>query len=160
MATTKVGGLTELQRKRIRDRQKQKLKTRGYEKGHVARTKGKKISDVPTRKSTAKPKPRSELNESQKAARDYAKAHKKALHKTPSSGGKSAAQKTYATAASKGATMAHRKKVHDPKSTHKDWRTKHMDAAKRLTGTAKRNKMRQVDNAYRKKIGLKAKTYA
>ena len=160
MATTKVGGLTELQRKRIRDRQREKIKTRGYQKGHVAQTKGKQITDVPTKKSTAKPKPRSELNESQKAARDYAKAHKKALHKKPSSGAKSTAQKTYATGASEGATMAKRKKVHDPKGTHKTWRTKHMDAAKKLKGTAKRDAMRKVGNTYRKKIGLKAKKYS
>ena len=55
--------------------------------------------------------------------------------------------------------MAHQKKVHDPEGTKKAWRTLHMDAAKKLTGTAKRDKMRQVDNAYRKKIGLAPKKY-
>jgi len=144
MVAKTIKGLTELQRERIKKRTEAKFKTRGYVKGHVARTKGKKISDVPTKKSTAKPKPESELNESQKAARKYART---------------TAQKAFATGAGEGAQMAKRKKVHDPKGEHKAWRQKHMDKAKTLTGTAKRDKMRQVSNAYRKKIGAKVIKY-
>ena len=158
--------LSEKRKKAIRDKLKAKVKTAGYTKGHVAKTKGKKISDVKTKKKTttgAKPlDPKDKNYAKKKAARDYARKHKKAMHTKKAKGdekGRTVAQKTYAQGAKKGAKMAHRKKVHDPKDTHKAWRKKHMDAAKKLTGDAKKKKMRQVSNVYRKKIGLKAKKY-
>ena len=158
--------LSEKRKKAIRDKHKAKVKTAGYTKGHVAQTKGKKISDVKTKKkpivSVKALDPKDKNYAKKKAARDYARKHKKAMHTKKAKGdekGRTVAQKTYAQGAKKGAKMAHRKKVHDPKGAHKDWRKKHMDAAKKLKGTAKRDAMRKVSNTYRKKIGLKAKKY-
>ena len=156
--------LSEARKKSIRDKLKSKIKGAGYKKGHVAQTKGKKISKVaPVKKKTAKPLSKSDPKyEKKKAARKYAQDHKKAMHTQKAKGdekGRTVAQKTYAQGAKEGAKMAHRKKVHDPKGTHKAWRQKHMDAAKKLKGTAKRDAMRKVSNTYRKKIGLKAKKY-
>ena len=153
--------LSEERKRSIRDKLRTKIQSAGYKKGHVSKTTGMDIKDVkPVKKKVAPTLSKSDPKYTKKMqARKHAKAAKKVMFKKPESGAKSVAQKTYATAASKGATMAHRKKVHDPEGAKKAWRTKHMGAAKKLTGTAKRDKMRQVDNAYRKKIGLKAKTY-
>ena len=158
--------LSEQRKKAIRDKLKAKLKTAGYKKGHVAQTKGKKISDAKTKKKpstgAAKLDPKDKNYAKKKAARKYAKAHKKVMHTKKAKGdekGRTVAQKVYARGAKAGAKMSHRKKVHDPKGDHKAWRKKHMAEAKKLTGTAKRDAMRKVGNTYRKKIGLKAKKY-
>ena len=162
--------LSTERKKSIRDKLKAKVKTAGYTKGHVAQTKCKKISDFkPVKKKEktdlkAKFKGKTDSAGYKKAvqARKHAKAVKKSMQTKKAKGdekGRTVIQKTYAQAAKKGAKMAHRKKVHDPKDTHKAWRKKHMTAAKKLTGDAKKKKMRQVSNAYRKKIGLKAKKY-
>ena len=148
----------------IRSKLKTKIKSAGYKKGHVSKTTGKKISDVkPVKKKVAPTLSKSDPKYTKKmAARKYAKAHKKATFTKKAKGdekGRTVAQKTYAQGAKKGAKMAHRKKVHDPKGTHKAWRKTAMANAKKLTGTAKRNAMRKVGNTYRKKIGLKPKKY-
>jgi hypothetical protein len=162
MATT----LSTAVKKSIRDKLKTKIKTAGYKKGHVAQTKGNKISAVKTKPKTStgaeKLDPKDKNYAKKVAARKYAKAHKKAMHTKKAKGdekGRTVAQKTYAQGAKAGAKMSHRKKVHDPKGGHKAWRKKHMDAAKKLTGEAKKKQMRKVANTYRKKIGLKAKKY-
>ena len=156
--------LSDARKKSIRDKLKAKIQSAGYKKGHVAQTTGKKISDVkPVKKKVAPTLSKSDPKYTKKMqARKHAKAVKKSMQTKKAKGdekGRTVIQKTYAQAAKKGAKMAHRKKVHDPKDTHKAWRKKHMTAAKKLTGDAKKKKMRQVSNAYRKKIGLKAKKY-
>ena len=151
--------LSEQRKKAIRDKLKAKVKTAGYTKGHVAQTKGKKISDVKIKKKD-KPAALKKTDKNyakKKAARTYAQAHKKAMH---SDAKKATTKKSYKKAASEGAKMSHRKKVHDPKGTHKAWRKTAMDKAKKLKGTAKRDAMRKVGNTYRKKIGLAAKKYS
>jgi hypothetical protein len=162
--------LSTERKKSIRDKLKAKVKTAGYTKGHVAQTKGKKISDI----KPVKKKEKTDLKDKFKGktdsagykkavqARKHAKAVKKSMQTKKAKGdekGRTVIQKTYAQAAKKGAKMAHRKKVHDPKGTHKAWRKTAMQKAKKLKGTAKRDAMRKVGNTYRKKIGLKAKTY-
>ena len=156
--------LSAERKKSIREKVKSKIQSAGFKKGHVSKTTGKKISDVkPVKKKVAPTLSKSDPKYTKKMqARKHAKAVKKSMQTKKAKGdekGRTVIQKTYAQAAKKGAKMAHRKKVHDPKDTHKAWRKKHMTAAKKLTGDAKKKKMRQVSNAYRKKIGLKAKKY-
>ena len=173
--------LSEQRKKAIRDKLKAKVKTAGYKKGHVAQTKGKKISDVKTKKksTTGAPKldPKDKNYAKKKAARKYAKEHKKVMHTKKAKGdekGRTGAQKTYAQAAKKGAKVSHAKKVGKasvaagkPKGpglkytqTNKDWRAAAMKKAKSKTGPAKKKAMQAVDRKYRKKVGLKPKTYS
>ena len=156
--------LSTERKKSIRDKIKAKIKSAGYKKGHVAQTKGKKISDIkPVKKKEktdlkAKFEGKTDSSGYKKAvkARKYAKDVKKSMQTKKAKGdekGRTVIQKTYAQAAKKGKQVSH------AKSVHKDWRKKHMAAAKKLTGTAKKKAMQKVDAGYRKKIGVKQKKY-
>jgi hypothetical protein len=148
--------LSTARKKSIRDKLKAKIKSAGFKKGHVSKTTGKKISDVkPVKKKKAPTLSKSDPKYTKKMqARKHAKAVKKSLFKKPKSGAKSTAQKAFKEGAVKGKQVSH------AKSKHKAWRTKAMAAAKRKTGAAKKKAMQNVDKAYRKKIGLKQKTYS
>jgi hypothetical protein len=165
--------LSEKRKKAIRDKLKAKVKTAGYTKGHVARTKDKKISDVKIKKKD-KPAALKKTDKNyakKKAARTYAQAHKKAMHSDTK---KATTKKSYAQAARKGAQVSHAKKVGKasvaagkPKgpglkytAANKSWRKTAMAAAKKKTGPAKKKAMQAVDRKYRKKVGLKPKTYS
>ena len=87
---------------------------------------------------------------------------------------KATTKKSYAKAAGEGARVSHAKKVGKasvaagkPKGpglkytqANKDWRKTAMKAAKSKTGAAKKKAMQNVDKKYRKKVGLKPKTYS
>ena len=147
--------LSTERKKSIREKVKSKIQSAGFKKGHVSKTTGKKIVDVkPVKKKKAPTLSKSDPKYTKKMqARKHAKAVKKSMFKKPASGAKSTAQKTFAEGAKKG------KQVSKAKTTHKDWRKKHMAAAKKLTGTAKKKAMQKVDATYRKKIGVKQKKY-
>ena len=170
--------LSTERKKSIRDKIKAKIKSAGYKKGHVAQTKGKKISDVkPVKKKKAPTLSKSDPKYTKKMqARKHAKAVKKSMQTKKAKGdekGRTVIQKTYAQAAKKGAKVSHAKKVGaasvaagKPKgpglkytAANKSWRATAMAAAKQKTGAAKKKAMQDVDRKYRKKVGLKKKTY-
>ena len=140
--------LSDARKQSIRDKLKSKIQSAGFKKGHVSKTTGKKISDVkPVKKKVAPTLSKSDPKYTKKMqARKHAKAVKKSLFKKPKSGAKSTAQKTFKSGAVKGKQVSH------AKSKHKAWRKTAMAAAKKKA-------MQNVDKAYRKKIGLKAKKY-
>ena len=147
--------LSAERKKSIREKVKSKIQSAGFKKGHVSKTTGKKISDVkPVKKKVAPTLSKSDPKYTKKMqARKHARAVKKSMFKKPESGAKSTAQKVFKKGAVKGKQVSH------AKSVHKDWRKKHMAAAKKLTGTAKKKAMQKVDAGYRKKIGVKQKKY-
>ena len=165
--------LSDARKKTIRDKLKAKLKTAGYKKGHVGQTTGKDIKDIKIKKKDkpAALKTTDKNYAAKDAARKYAQKHKKAMH---SDAKKATTQKSYAKAAKKGAQVSHAKKVGaasvaagKPKgpglkytAANKSWRTTAMAAAKKKTGPAKKKAMQAVDKKYRKKVGLKEKTYS
>jgi hypothetical protein len=169
--------LSTARKKSIRDKLKAKVKTAGYKKGHVAQTTGKKIKDIKIKKKEKtdlktkfKGKTDSAAYKKAAEARKYARKHKKAMH---SDDKKATTQKSYRKAASEGAKVSHAKKVGKasvaagkPKGpglkytqANKDWRAAAMKRAKSKTGLAKKKAMQDVDRKYRKKVGLKKKTY-
>jgi len=156
-------------KKSIREKLKAKIQGAGYKKGHVAKTKGKLIKDIkPVKKEKAATLSKTDPMYTKKmAARKYAAKHKTAM------GEKKTVQKAFAQGAKKGKIVAHAKKVGatsvaagKPRGpglkytqANKDWRATAMAAAKQKTGVAKKKAMQDVDRKYRKKVGLKAKTY-
>jgi len=164
--------LSEQRKKSIRQKLKSRIKTAGetgYKKGHVAQTKGKLISQVgkKVKKSTgAKPlDPKDKNYAKKKAARKYAKETTKTAAREGAREGK-----TVSHAKKVGAASVAAGKPEGPglkyTQANKDWRKTAMAAAKNKTyaktaaGTLKKRKaMQDVDAAYRKKIGLKKKTY-
>ena len=153
----------------IRSKLKTKIQGSGYKKGHVSKTTGKDIKDIkPVKKKKAPTLSKSDPKYTQKmAARKYAAKHKTAM------GAKGTVKKAFAQGAKKGKKVSHAKKVGaasvaagKPKgpglkytAANKSWRATAMAAAKQKTGAAKKKAMQDVDRKYRKKVGLKKKTY-
>jgi hypothetical protein len=161
--------LSEVRKKSIRDKLRTKIQSAGYKKGHVSKTTGMDIKDVkPVKKEVAPTLSKSDPKYTKKmAARKYAAKHKTAM------GAKGKVTKAFKQGAVKGKQVAHAKKVGaasvaagKPKgpglkytAANKAWRVTAMAAAKEKTGVAKKRAMQDVDRKYRKKVGLKAKTY-
>ena len=158
--------LSDARKKSIRKKIKSKIKTAGetgYKKGHVAQTKGKLISQVgkKAKKSTGAKKldPTDKNYAKKKAARKYAQETTAAAARE---GARKGARVSHAKKVGKASVAAGKPKGPGLKYTqaNKDWRKTAMAAAKSKTGLAKKKAMQAVDKKYRKKVGLKPKTYS
>tara|TARA_R100001086_G_scaffold114779_1_gene58643 strand:- start:197 stop:685 length:489 start_codon:yes stop_codon:yes gene_type:complete len=157
--------LSDARKKSIRKKIKSKIKTAGetgYKKGHVAQTKGKLISEVgkKVKKSTGAKKldTKDKNYTKKKAARKYAK---ETAQKSAREGAREGARVSHAKKVGKASVAAGKPKGPGLKYTaaNKSWRATAMAAAKQKTGAAKKKAMQKVDAGYRKRVGLKKKTY-
>ena len=157
--------LSDLRKKSIRKKLKSRIKTAGetgYKKGHVAQTKGKLISQVgkKAKKSTGARKldPKEKNYAKKKVARKYAK---ETAQKAAREGAREGARVSHAKKVGKASVAAGKPKGPGLKYTaaNKSWRATAMKKAQSLKGADKKKAMQKVDAGYRKRVGLKKKTY-